>query len=128
MGECTEDTYCEAVRRIDKDFLFVAPTEDVDSAMAILGNLYGEKKVACARLQVTGEKLYDAESAPEKLISILTQRNVFDTRLYNHVVQEWGLFKDRYVTELLAGNEEEGSYFTLPPEVLNTKQWKRACK
>ncbi|WP_257294330.1 sulfotransferase domain-containing protein [Endozoicomonas sp. YOMI1] len=129
-GECTEDTYREATKRIDNDFLLVAPTKAVDSVTTVIGRLYGEEKIASARFQVTGDKLYDEKFPPEPLKSILTERNQFDTRLYDHVVREWGVFKDRYVTEIQAGNANKGSYLTLPPDMLKTKEWKRltACE
>ena len=124
-GECSEDTYREATRRIEQDFLFVAPTEAADSVTALVGSLYSEEKVASARLQVTGDKLYDEKNPPEELTSILTERNQFDTRLYHHVVTEWGSFKDRYVREMQDSCEKEGTYLTLPTDMLKTKEWKR---
>ncbi|USE37169.1 sulfotransferase domain-containing protein [Endozoicomonas sp. SCSIO W0465] len=124
-GECSEKTWQEATTRIENDFLFVAPTEAANSVTALVGSLYGEKKVATARFQVTGDKLYDEKSPPEHLKSVLTERNHFDIRLYNHVVNQWALFKERHVTELPAGNNEEAPYLTLPPDMLTTKAWKR---
>ncbi|WP_257282687.1 sulfotransferase domain-containing protein [Endozoicomonas sp. SESOKO1] len=124
-GECSEDTYQEATRRIENDFLFVAPTEAASSVTALLGTLYGEEKVASARFQVTGNKLYQEKIPPEPIKSILTERNQFDTRLYDHVVNEWALFKSHHVTEIPAGHEATGTYLTLPPDMLATKAWKR---
>ena len=122
-GECTEETYCEATRRIDKDFLFAAPTEAADSVTALVGALYDEKKVASARFQVTGDTLYDVNFPPEHLESILTRRNRFDTRLHEHVVNEWVSFKSHHVTELQLYDED--TYLTLPPDMLKTKKWER---
>ena len=125
MVECSEDTYHAATRRIRDDFLFVAPTGEANLAMALLGTLYGEERVASARFQVTGEKLYDEKSPPAHLKSMLTERNQFDTRLYDHVVKEWGLFKERHITEVQPDSRAEDTYLTLPPEMLTTKTWKR---
>ncbi|WP_257263860.1 sulfotransferase domain-containing protein [Endozoicomonas sp. ONNA2] len=124
-GECTEETCRAAVSRIKNDFLFVAPTEATNTVTALVATLYGEEKVASARFQVTGEKLYNEKSPPEPLKSILTERNQFDTRLYDHVVQEWQLFKNSHITEVQPGSAEEGTYLTLPPDMLMTKEWKR---
>ncbi|MGO0309030.1 sulfotransferase domain-containing protein [Endozoicomonas acroporae] len=123
-GECTEDTYRAATQKINDEFLLVAPTEAVDAVTSVVARLYGEEKVATARFQVTGNKLYDEKSPPEHLKSILIGRNQFDTRLYKHVVKEWENFTNHHVTGGQAGNEES-PYLTLPPDMLTTKAWKR---
>lgn len=118
-GCCTEKTLAKAMENIERDFLLVAPSEDVDAFLQILAGVQGWGPLAYAPMQITHKKV--VEELNPSLTDHLLQKHQWDLKLYEWVKARWGAYKEKIVL----GTKElfpEDRVLTLMPDHLEARQ------
>lgn len=118
-GPCTEEMYNQAVQNIEKDFLFAAPTEDVDTFIQVLASIQNWGMIAYAPMQITNEKVIDK---PDPLLAgALAQKHQWDMRLYAWVKKQWEDYKRQTIVRQKPYSLEQ-SVLTLMPDFLSSRE------
>lgn len=122
VGPCTEETLSIAMQNIERDFLLIAPSEDVDIFLQLLASFQKWGPLAYAPMQITHEKI--AEKLDPFLEKKLLQKHQLDMRLYNWVKERWNLYKQ----SMIIGEKTilpDQLIFTLMPDHLSSRepQW-----
>lgn len=98
----TETDWAQALRNIDRHFLFVAPHDEVDSAICILARLFGFSiESVCVPIDnVTANRPLGAISS--KVRRVAEEHNVFDQRLVEHARTTFRAFTQALPYDLAA--------------------------
>ncbi len=118
-GSCTEATFNTAIKNIERDFLLVAPSEEVDTFLQILAGFRKWGPLAYAPMQITHKKVI--ETPDPALQDILKQKHRWDLCLYEWVKERW----DRCKKDLILNQQESlsgQSILTFMPDHLSTQQ------
>ncbi|RYE05827.1 MAG: hypothetical protein EOP33_01015 [Rickettsiaceae bacterium] len=118
-GKCDDKVFAIAKANIEKDFLLVGVTEDVDHFIQVMLTLLKLQPIATARAQVTANKIYD--KLPSDIETILKEKHKYDLVLYQYVKDRW----QRWVKENVIGVQDikdKNHILTILPEYMASHQ------
>ncbi|KKB96340.1 hypothetical protein SZ25_00578 [Candidatus Arcanobacter lacustris] len=119
-GECNEQTLEIAKQNILSRFKLVAPSEDVEIVMSLLGNYFKINNIAYARAQVTGIKVVSKEN--EVLCEALKEKHQYDYSLYQWVREWWKNWKNEHIESIREIKDDSHQYLVLDPYFSQTKK------
>ncbi len=90
-GACTVATLAKAKENIETHFLLVGITEETNDFIQVLASIQNWGPIALCKAQVTGEKVFQKESA--ELVKALSEKHAIDMQLYNWVKDRWHKWK-----------------------------------
>lgn len=90
-GACTAATLAKAKENIETHFLLVGITEETNDFIQVLASIQNWGPIALCKAQVTGEKVFQKESA--ELVKALSEKHAFDMQLYDWVKDRWHKWK-----------------------------------
>jgi hypothetical protein len=109
-GPCTEETFAKAIKNIEKDFLLIAPSEEIDTFLQILSTIQKWGPIAYAPMQITQQKAIDRPS--EALKQQLLDKHQWDLKLYEWVNTHWAAVKEKMI---LNPKTPDGPILTFTP-------------
>jgi hypothetical protein len=118
-GVCSAETLAKAKENIERDFLLVAPHEDVNSFIQILASIQGWGIIAYAPLQITREKA--VEELNPALTEALMKKHAWDLEFYQWVKERWYQWKEQIIHSSKVISPDE-HILTLMPDFPLTHQ------
>ncbi len=118
-GPCTEEVFNTAVKNIERDFLLVAPAEEVDTFLQLLACLQKWGVLAYAPMQITHEKIMD--TLDPLLANALEKKHQWDMRLYARVKEQWEAYKQRVIVKQKQHSPDQ-KVLTLMPDFLSSRE------
>ena len=110
-GECTEETFNQAIKNIHEVFTMVAPIEEMDVAMALIANHFGVDDIAYSRAQISGVKFVTKDN--KALCDEILKRNNYDVRLHNYVKNYWLFWKEDHIKSISNNVSDHKKYMIL---------------
>lgn len=118
-GECTELTLEKAKSNIKKHFMFVAPTEDTETFLAILASIQEWQPIAISKQQITGAKIL--ESIPDELRDKFIKENAIDIKLHTWVKEQWDLWKKLNIASISTPSDDSCEFLCIMPDFGSTQ-------
>jgi hypothetical protein len=109
-GDCTEETFNQAVKNIQDKFAIVAPIEEVETVMSLIANHLNFENIAFSNAQITGAKVISKKDT--ELCDKLLERNSYDRKLYEFVKDHWASWKEDHI-ESMSDNISNKKYMVL---------------
>lgn len=112
-SECTEETFQQAIKNIKEKFTIVAPIEDVDIVLALVGNYFGFNDIAYTKANIARQKIFTKEN--EQLSHKILARNHFDKKLYEYTKTHWESWKSHYIESISDNIQDSTKYLVISP-------------
>ncbi len=115
---CTEETFEKAKENIERDFLLVAPFEEVDTFIQFLASIQGWGSCAYAPMQITKKKVKEGNDTG--LIDSLEDKHKWDLKLYEWIKTRFSRWKaeENFTPKSLSPDE---LIITLKPDYLTNR-------
>lgn len=117
-GACNEKTLQTAKENIERQFLLIGVTEDVNSFIQVLASIQGWGPLAITRSQVTGDKVITDPNP--STVAALKAKHSIDCELYEYVKKRWYEWKKVHVKDQVTLNPND-TLLCIPSEFANTK-------
>lgn len=119
-GECTEDTFQQAIRNIQEVFTMVVPNEEVDIAMALIADHLGHNNIAYSRANLSGMKVFNKEN--QELCEKIIERNIFDKKIHDYVKQNWQLWKNNNIESIVDNRSKDTKFMVISDSLYQGKE------
>lgn len=108
-GECNNNTFTKALDNIQNKFSLVAPTEDVQTLVAIVANYMGHTDWVMQKVRTNDVRSFDGKNIMQQIID----RNFYDIELYKFVQKHWNEWKEKNIESIDDNYSDNKSYLVM---------------
>jgi hypothetical protein len=114
-GECNDKTLEKAIDNIQNKFTLAAPTEEVNTVLAIIANKFAIKDWVVEKVRVAKVSAINDDSFYQKILD----RNSYDVQLFNFVQDYWSKWKKENIESINYSKSNDTQYLLMNENCYN---------